>query len=152
MEPAARRPVPRDPWIDRIAWLMDNCIPIGRWSIGLDGLIGLVPGLGDLAGSMVSLLIIVRAVAAGVPRVAIGRMVANVAIETIVGAFPLVGDAFDMAFKANVRNASIYYDSLSAPDRGLRHWGFFALLAVALLAILAAPLLTVILLMKAING
>lgn len=152
LDRAGRGAVLRDPWIDRIAWLMDNSIPIGRWSIGLDGLIGLVPGLGDIAGSLVSLVIIARAAAAGVPRVAIARMAANVALETIIGALPLVGDLFDIAFKANVRNARIYYDSLSGADGALRHWGFFAAIAAVLLAILAIPIITFVLLMRAVAG
>ena len=131
---------------------MDSSIPIGRWSIGLDGLLGLIPGLGDLAGSAVSILSVVRAVAAGVPRVAIARMAANIALETIVGAVPILGDLFDMAFKANVRNARIYHDAVSGTDGTLRHWGFFALLAAALIAILAIPALVFILLVRAVAG
>lgn len=92
---------------------MDNSIPIGRWRIGLDGLIGLIPGLGDIAGGLVSLAIVIRAAAAGIPRVAIARMAANVALEAIVGALPVVGDLFDIAFKANARNARIYYEAMS---------------------------------------
>ena len=62
--------VPRDapdPWIEKLAWIMDRSIPIGRWRIGLDGIIGLVPGLGDLVGALISALI----VAAGVQGIVI---------------------------------------------------------------------------------
>jgi hypothetical protein len=78
--------LPRAPeWVDRLAWLMDRSIPIGPWKIGLDGIIGLVPGLGDFAGMIVSGLIVAAAVRARLPRSAIARMVANVALDGIVG-------------------------------------------------------------------
>src|SRR4026207_1278254 len=70
-----------DPWVEKLAWIMDNSIPIGRWSIGLDGLLGLIPGVGDFLGTVVSALIVSRAAMAGLPRVTIARMVGNVAID-----------------------------------------------------------------------
>ena len=151
--PAARSSrVQPDPWIEQLAWLMDSSIGIGgRWSIGLDGLIGLIPGLGDLAGALISMLIVSRAVRAGVPRVAVARMVANVAFDSLVGAVPLLGDLFDMAYKANMKNLRIYQESLAAaPGANIRHWGFFAGLAVALLAILAIPFAIFVLLVRAL--
>lgn len=139
-----------DPWIEHLAWLMDSSIGIGRWSIGLDGLLGLVPGLGDVAGSLISMAIVMRAVRAGVPRIAIARMVANIAIDTLVGAVPLAGDLFDFAYKANMKNLRIYRQSLEG-GRGstARHWMFFAVLAVGLLAVLAVPIIVLVLLVRA---
>ena len=86
-----RLPV-RDPWIGHLAYIMDGAIPIGRWSIGLDPLIGLIPGVGDLIGALISMVIVVRAVQAGVPRIAITRMMANLMIDTLVGSIPIFGD------------------------------------------------------------
>jgi hypothetical protein len=130
---------------------MDSSIGIGRWSFGLDGLIGLVPGFGDLAGAMISMLIVARAVRAGVPRVAVAHMVANVAIESLIGAVPLAGDLFDIAFKANMKNLRIYQESLAAaPGANIRHWGFFAVLAAALLVVLAVPVAVAVLLVRAL--
>ncbi len=60
---------------------MDGAIPIGRWSIGLDPLVGLIPGVGDLIGALISMVIVVRAVQAGIPRVAVARMLANITID-----------------------------------------------------------------------
>ncbi len=140
-----------DPWIEHLAWLMDSSIGIGRWSVGLDGLLGLVPGFGDFAGALISMLIVSRAVQAGVPRVAVARMVANVAIDSLLGAVPLLGDVFDFAFKANIKNVRIYQDSLAAArGANLRHWSFFAALAGALLAALAIPAAAVVLVMRAL--
>lgn len=139
-----------DPWIEHLAWLMDSSIGIGRWSIGLDGLLGLAPGLGDVAGGLISMAIVMRAVRAGVPRIAIARMVANIAIDTLVGAVPLAGDLFDFAYKANMKNLRIYRQSLEG-GRGstARHWMFFAVLAVGLLAVLAVPIIVLVLLVRA---
>ncbi len=140
-----------DPWIEHLAWLMDSSIGIGRWSVGVDGLLGLVPGFGDLAGALISMLIVSRAVRAGVPRVAVAHMVANIAIDSLLGAVPFLGDLFDFAFKANMKNVRIYQESLAAaPGANIRHWGFFAALAAALLAVLAVPVALAVLLMRAL--
>src|SRR5687768_2814571 len=72
--------------IEQIAWLMDRSIPIGGMRIGLDPILGLVPGIGDALSTVISSLIIVQAHRAGVPKPTILRMVANVAIDTAVGA------------------------------------------------------------------
>lgn len=141
--------VEHDPWIEHLAWLMDSSIGIGRWSIGIDGLLGLVPGLGDLAGSLVSILIVGRAVRAGVPRIAVARMVANIAIDALLGTVPVVGDLFDFAFKANVKNVRIYQESLGGV-RTARHWGFFVVVAAALLSVLAIPVTVFVLLLRAL--
>jgi hypothetical protein len=134
-------PGARDPLIDWLAWLMDNSIQVGPWRIGLDGLVGLLPGAGDLATGVVSMVIILRAAAAGVPRVAVARMVANVAIDTLLGMVPVAGDLFDMAYKSNLRNQRIYYESLSGGRDTRRDWAFLVGLGVVLLAIISLPIL-----------
>jgi hypothetical protein len=118
---------------------MDGAIPIGRWSIGLDPLIGLIPGIGDLIGALISMVIVVRAVQAGIPRVAVARMLANVTLDTVVGSIPLFGDAFDFGFKSNLKNLRIYEESLL--NRGastMRHWAFFVVLFLIVAAGFAA--------------
>lgn len=113
------RDVPaRDPWIERIAILMDGAIPLGRWSVGLDALLGLIPGLGDAASALISLLIVARAVQAGIPRAAVARMVANIAVDTVIGAIPVLGDAFDIVYRSNLKNLRIYEEWLASrpPD------------------------------------
>jgi hypothetical protein len=137
--------------VEKLAWLLDSSIPIGRWSIGLDGLLGLVPGLGDFTGSILSGLIVLRAYRDGVSRVAIARMVANLAIDALLGTFPLVGDLFDFAFKANQMNLQIYQESLQG-GRVAGHWAFLAALAAALLAIAAIPLAALWLLFRTLQG
>jgi len=119
--------------MQHLAYLMGGAIQIGPWSIGLDPLIGLVPGIGDLIGALISMLIVGRAVQAGLPRIAIARMVTNIAIDTLVGSIPIFGDTFDFAYKSNLKNLRIYEQSLYAGRRDTaRHWGFFVVLLLGI--------------------
>jgi|SoiMethySBSTD1v2_1073268.scaffolds.fasta_scaffold737399_2 hypothetical protein len=139
----------RDPWIEKLAWLMDSAIPIGPWRIGLDSVVGLVPGFGDLVGALVSMLIVLRAMSAGVPKVAVARMMTNIAIDSLVGAIPIAGDFFDMAYKSNLKNLKIYEESLSRGQSGTsRHWGFFALVLLVAAILVGTPAAVVYLLMR----
>jgi Domain of unknown function (DUF4112) len=118
-------------------WRTSWTIPVGCWSIGLDPLIGLIPSVGDLIGALISMVIVVRAVQAGIPRVAVARMLANITIDTLVGSIPVFGDAFDFAYKSNLKNLQIYEQSLIDPRAAAtRHWGFFS----ALFFVVAAAL------------
>jgi Domain of unknown function (DUF4112) len=135
-------------WIEKLAWVMDSSIPIGRWRIGLDGIIGLVPGLGDLAGAVISALIVIAGVRAKLPRSAIARMVANVAIEAVVGAVPFLGDLFDMAWKANMRNVAIFREALHGKRDRRRDTLFVTGLLLALAAIVAFPVVVIVLLLR----
>ena len=148
------RPSPRrgegrdgpDPWIEKLAWLMDRSIPIGNWKIGLDGIIGLVPGFGDLVGAIISGVIVAAGIRAGLPRSAIARMVANVGIEAVVGVVPFLGDLFDMGFKANTRNVEIYREALRGGRDKRKDTLFVTGIVLALVAVLAIPVIAVILL------
>ena len=141
----------RDRWIAQLAYLMDGAIPIGRWTIGLDPLLGLLPGVGDLIGALVSMVIVVRAVTSGIPRVAIARMLTNIAADTLVGAIPLFGDAFDFAYKSNLKNLRIYEDALYEPGGGTaRHWAFFAALLGGIAAVIAGAVFGMIALLRAL--
>ena len=136
-----------DPVAEWLAWLMDRSIPIGRWSIGLDPLLGLIPGLGDLLSSCVSLAIVVRAAQAGISRAALMRMLVNIGLDSLVGMIPVLGDLFDFAFRANQRNLRIYEESLAGLREPRRDWAFVALVlagAVLLIAIPAAVLGTLL--------
>ena len=104
--------------IDRLAWWLDNAItvPGTRFRIGFDALIGLIPGVGDLVGTLLSGYIIAVAASQGVPRSALARMAINVAIEAIVGVVPIVGDLFDAAWKSNMRNIRLMEQFRATPD------------------------------------
>lgn len=95
--------------VDQLAWLLDNSIhlPIVNYRIGLDALIGLIPGLGDAAGLIVSSFIVLQAIRLRAPRAILGRMVFNIVIEALIGLIPVLGDFFDATFKANVRNVRL---------------------------------------------
>ena len=95
--------------LDKLAQLLDTAlsIPGTRFRIGLDGLLGLVPGVGDTLGAVFSAYIIFEAARLGFPKGILLRMSGNVAIETVVGAVPILGDIFDIAWKANVRNVAL---------------------------------------------
>ncbi len=82
-------------------------LPGTRFRFGLNSVIGLVPVGGDVILAGLSLLIVWEARRLGVPVPVLARMTANVAIEAAGGALPLVGDAFDMVFKANLRNIAL---------------------------------------------
>ena len=128
-------------WVENLAWLMDRSIPIGkRWSIGLDGIVGLFPGVGDLAGTFVSALIVASATQAGLPRAAVGRMMANVVVDTLLGSIPFLGDLFDFAFKANMKNIQIYREHLEGRQQTVQNWVFTLLVVLALLALMAIPI------------
>lgn len=148
LEPEVLSPDEPDPWIEKLAWLMDQSIPIGRWRIGLDGIIGLVPGLGDLIGAAISSVIVAAGVRAGLPRSAIARMVANVAIEAVVGVVPFLGDLFDMTWKANTRNVEIFREALKGKRSRARDSVFVAGLVLALAAILSIPIVAIVLLLQ----
>jgi hypothetical protein len=138
---AQARPAKVPDWVENLAWLMDSSIPIGkRWSIGLDGIVGLFPGVGDLAGALVSALIVASATQAGLPRAAVGRMMANVAVDTLLGGIPFLGDLFDFAFKANAKNIQIYREHLEGRQQTVRNWTFTFWVVLALLALMAIPI------------
>jgi len=95
--------------LDAIAKVMDSliAIPGTNFRVGADSVIGLVPVIGDLASQVVSAYLIWEARRLGASRWLIGRMIANSAVDTVFGAVPLVGDVFDMAFRANKRNMAL---------------------------------------------
>jgi len=143
------RPHPADAVIERLAWLMDNSIPIGGgYRIGLDPIIGLIPGLGDLIGALVSSMIVLQAQRAGIPRSTLMRMVANVGIDAAIGTVPFVGDALDFAFKANQKNLELYRQSRAGLRNPRRDTLFLAVLFVALGVIAAIPIIGIFLLLR----
>jgi uncharacterized protein DUF4112 len=124
----------------RVGWLLDNSIPIPgtRYHLGIDQIIGLVPGIGDLIGGVLSLYIIVEAWRLGVPRGLLARMGWNVAVDTLVGEIPLLGDLFDIAFKANIRNLALLDGFAERPVEVRRTSRRFVALLVAGLVLLTA--------------
>jgi hypothetical protein len=90
-------------------------VPGTKFKVGLDPILGLIPGLGDLTTAAVSGYLLSAANRLGVPTVVMMRMLLNVAIDTLLGFIPLVGDAFDAAHKANAKNAALVEQALVNP-------------------------------------
>lgn len=105
--------------LDRFSRMADNAIgiPFTRFRIGFEPVIGLVPVLGDFAGLIMSGYVLVEAQRAGASTRVKGQMVRNMAIDFVGGLIPVVGDAFDFAWKANARNAQLLREHLEAELR-----------------------------------
>lgn len=130
--------------LDILSHVLDDFIKIPGTSIrfGLDGIIGLVPGIGDIVGGIASCIIIIAAWIRGVPYVTLARMVANVAIEVSIGAIPVLGDAFDIAWRANRRNYALLTGSLYEPRKHtIQSWIFLIVLCMILTALMLVPML-----------
>lgn len=130
--------------------MLDDAIrvPGTNFRIGIDPLVGLVPGVGDLLGGAASLYIILEAARTGAPASVLLRMAANVAIDTLVGAIPVLGDAFDFGWKSNTRNARLLARHLEQPAATRRASTLLVagvLVTTALLVIGAAALVVVLL-------
>jgi hypothetical protein len=110
---------PHGDGLERLAWWLDSSIvvPGTRFRIGLDALIGLVPGIGDLVGTALSAYIVAAAARRGLPGSVLLRMAFNVGLEAIVGAVPILGDLFDAAWKANQRNVALLRQYAAVPRR-----------------------------------
>jgi len=143
--------------LDKLAWLLDNSIKIPgtSWRIGLDGTIGLIPGIGDLAAGGLSTYILYQAVKLKVPKAILARMTLNILLESVIGVIPVFGDLFDFAFKANQRNVDLMRKYVLNPKSttqastatilgiiiglffvmGLMVWGMFALVAAVIHAL-----------------
>ena len=123
--------------LERLAWLLDSAfvIPGTRFRVGLDALIGLVPGIGDLIGAALSAYIVAEAARRGLPRSVLLRMALNVGLEALVGIVPIVGDLFDAAWKANQRNVALLRQYAAVPRRA--HMQSRLVVAGWLLAIIA---------------
>lgn len=136
----------RDRTLERLEFLLDEAVRIPGTGvrIGLDGIIGLVPGLGDVMAGLLSLVIPLAAWIRGVPYVTLVRMAVNLGIGVLAGTIPILGDVFEIAWKQNRRNYRLLTLHLDEPRRHTwRDWAFLAGLATALAAVFALPILLV---------
>lgn len=129
--------------LERLAWFLDSSIPVPgtQFRIGLDGLIGLIPGIGDAAGGVVSSYIIAQAARMGAPKSTLIRMAFNVLIEALVGLIPIVGDLFDFAWKANNRNVRLLQRYSLDPRRMTSKNRVFVIILCAVLIALIVGIL-----------
>lgn len=123
-----------------LARVLDTAIgiPGTKLRVGLDALLGLIPGAGDAVGAALSGYIILAAARAGASRPVLLRMVGNVLVDTVIGAIPVLGDLFDVAFRSNTRNVALLERLAVDPvtvDRGSRRLGALVI-AILVLVIL----------------
>jgi hypothetical protein len=121
VEQSRREPTPsaaRVSGLRQLARLLDAAVRIPGTNIrfGLDAVLGLIPGAGDIAGGVLSAFIVVQAANLGAPRSVLARMVMNVAIDSIVGAVPILGDLFDIGWKSNTRNMDLLERYVARPQ------------------------------------
>ena len=136
----------RDQTLQKLEILLDEAfrVPGTQLRFGIDGIIGLVPGLGDVLAGLLSLIIPLAAWIRGVPYITLARMAANLGIGVLVGTIPIFGDIFDIAWKANRRNYRLLRRHLGEPHRhSWRDWVFLLILTTALAAVFALPILLV---------
>jgi hypothetical protein len=137
----------RDQTLQQLEILLDEAfrVPGTNVRFGLDGIIGLLPGVGDVVGGLLSLIIPLAAWIRGVPYVTLIRMAANIGIGVLVGSIPFLGDIFDIAWKANRRNYQLMRRHLGEPRRHTwRDWTFLLLLAASLGAVFAIPVVVIV--------
>ena len=99
-----------------VAYILDEGfrIPVIGYRIGIDPLLGILPGAGDALSGGVSLYIVVEAARLGLSYTTLLRMVANITLDVLVGTIPLIGDLFDVVWKANTRNFELVMEELTA--------------------------------------
>lgn len=128
-------------------------VPGTNWRFGLDALLGLIPGLGDLIGAVAAGYGVWLARRMGAPAALQIRMLGNVALDAFGGAVPVIGDLFDLAFKAQVRNRVLLERWLAAPERVARSSQLGVLAAVvAVLGVLAASVWLAAIALRALFG
>ena len=119
-------------------------IPGTERKIGIDPIIGLIPGGGDLIGGALSIYIMHAGIRMGMPRSVIIRMFGNIALEFIIGCIPIIGDLFDAMWKSNQRNVKLIEDSIISEEKNTI-FGYF------LIGVLIKTLVTILLAIIAVS-
>jgi hypothetical protein len=142
--------------VETLAWLLDNSIPVpgtGGRRLGIDALIGLVPIVGDVISGGMGLFLVWRGSRMGLPRVVVARMLANSALDLVIGSIPVIGDAFDLWFKANTRNLGIMRRHVERPETSTRNeWLVLGALLGTVLAIVFVIGWLIVLVVTALAG
>src|SRR5688572_22193651 len=108
--------------IGRVTHALDElvAVPGTPVRVGLDPIVGLIPVVGDVVSGIVGAWVIGEAARFGVPRIVLGRMVVNLAVDVAIGAIPLLGDLYDVAFRSNSRNLALFRRHALEPDASMR--------------------------------
>lgn len=133
--------------LDQLSTLMDGLfrIPGTGWRVGLDAIVGLIPGIGDFATTAVSFYILAAGVRYRVPKVTLLRMAANIGVDYLLGAIPVVGDLFDAAWKSNQMNVELLRNRAAVSAEEAAHgrasdWLFLGVIVLGLLALLVGSI------------
>jgi hypothetical protein len=150
---SGRRSASLEPLFRWLALIMDNFlrVPGTKLRFGLDPIIGLLPGIGDVTSAIISAIAFVHAARCGVPKILLARLAMNILINELVGIIPGLGDAFSFWFKSNVRNYELLRRYSAAPARSRRSDWIFVIAVLGLLfAIVCAGLIVTVLVLEAI--
>jgi Domain of unknown function (DUF4112) len=140
--------------LDHIAALLDDMfrIPGTQIRFGLDALIGWIPGIGDAVAGIASFLIVFAAWRRGVKAITLIRMIANVVLETAIGAIPVVGDVFHIFWKANRRNFKLLLREREEPGvNAQQDWIFLCVILFAAMAAVVIPIVILIWILHAVK-
>src|SRR5688500_14692475 len=128
--------------LERLGWLLDDLfrVPVLGWRVGLDALVGLIPGVGDTATTVASLYILTSAVRYRVPKITLLRMGLNLGIDYAMGSLPLVGDLFDAWWKSNQKNIELMrkratVSASEAREGRISDWLFVGLIVLLLVGL-----------------
>ena len=128
--------------------LLDNAfrVPGTSYGIGIDPLIGLIPGGGDFLGGLISVYIVFSAAMMGLPRETLTRMASNIVFDSLAGTVPVFGDLFDVAWKANSKNMDLLENHLESPQvsKSADRWFIILLLGCLILFVIAIAALGVL--------
>ena len=125
--------------IGRVTHALDELIGIPGTPVrvGLDPIIGLIPVVGDAVSAIVGAWVIGEAARFGIPRIVLARMVVNLVIDLVIGAIPLLGDLYDVAFRSNSRNLALFRRHALEPDASTRgDQAFFAGVVLLVIGVL----------------
>jgi hypothetical protein len=153
------QPVEVERNLDRLSHLLDGLfrIPGTGWRFGLDALVGLIPGVGDVATSLASFYILAAGVRYRVPKVTLLRMGVNIGIDFLVGAVPVVGDVFDFAWKSNemnmelIRKRATVKSAAEAKQGRKSDWLFVGLIILILIGLLVGSVFLAVYLIKIVG-
>ena len=137
----------RDENLDMLSRVLDTWfrVPGTQIRFGLDGIVGFIPGVGDLLGGLASCIIVLAAYFRGVPLITVARMVANLGVEVVVGMVPVLGNLFDIGWRANRRNYHLLERSLAPTRRDTaKDWVFMGVLGLGLIVMAMLPFLLIL--------
>jgi hypothetical protein len=120
----------------------------GGFKVGLDGVIGLIPGVGDTISSVIGSYIIIRGLKQKIPKIIIYKMIFNLLVDQLVGMIPFLGDLFDFVYKSNLRNAELFLESMNRPKQAeTLSWISLALVLLIIIIVISAPFALILLLL-----